>query len=68
MYTVHATLLRDGKAVDEEDVPFGIREFHFDANQGFFLNGVHHKVLGVACTPTAARWERRFRWRCGSGG
>jgi beta-galactosidase len=48
MYTVHATLLRDGKAVDEEDVPFGIREFHFDANQGFFLNGVHHKVLGVA--------------------
>jgi beta-galactosidase len=69
MYTVHATLLRNGKAVDEEVVPFGIREFHFDADQGFFLNGVHHKVLGVAlhtdggavgtAVPLAV-WERRL--------
>jgi beta-galactosidase len=69
MYTVHATLLRDGKAVDEESVPFGIREFHFDADQGFFLNGVHHKVNGVAihtdggavgtAVPLAV-WERRL--------
>jgi beta-galactosidase len=48
MYTIHATLLRDGKPVDSEDVPFGVREFHFDADQGFFLNGAHHKILGVA--------------------
>ena len=69
MYTVHATLLRDGKAVDDEDVPFGIREFHFDADQGFFLNGVHHKVYGVAlhtdggAVGTAVPlgvWERRL--------
>ena len=69
MYTVHATLLRDGKPVDDEAVPFGIREFHFDADQGFFLNGVHHKVLGVAlhtdggavgtAVPLAV-WERRL--------
>jgi beta-galactosidase len=69
LYTAHATLLRDGKAVDEEDVPFGIREFHFDADQGFFLNGVHHKVYGVAlhtdggavgtAVPLAV-WERRL--------
>ena len=69
LYTVHATLLRDGKAVDDEDVPFGIREFHFDANKGFFLNGVHHKVYGVAlhtdggavgtAVPLAV-WERRL--------
>ncbi len=69
MYTVRATLLRNGKAVDEEDVPFGIREFHFDADQGFFLNGVHHKVYGVAlhtdggavgtAVPLAV-WERRL--------
>ncbi len=69
MYTVRATLLRDGKPVDEEVVPFGIREFHFDADQGFFLNGVHHKVLGVAlhtdggavgtAVPLAV-WERRL--------
>jgi beta-galactosidase len=69
LYTVHATLLRDGKAVDDEDVPFGIREFRFDANKGFFLNGVHHKVYGVAlhtdggavgtAVPLAV-WERRL--------
>jgi beta-galactosidase len=69
MYTVHATLLRDEKVVDEEDVPFGIREFHFDADKGFFLNGVHHKVYGVAvhndggavgtAVPLAV-WEKRL--------
>jgi len=69
MYTVHATLLRDGKAVDDEDVPFGVREFHFDPDKGFFLNGVHHKVYGVAlhtdggavgtAVPLAV-WERRL--------
>jgi beta-galactosidase len=69
LYTVHATLLRDGKPVDNEDVPFGIREFHFDADQGFFLNGIHHKVYGVAlhtdggAVGTAVPlgvWERRL--------
>jgi beta-galactosidase len=69
LYTVHATLLCDGKAVDEEAVPFGVREFHFDANQGFFLNGVHHKIYGAAlhtdggavgtAVPLAV-WERRL--------
>jgi beta-galactosidase len=69
LYTVHATLLRDGKAVDNEDVPFGIREFHFDADKGFFLNGVHHKVYGVALHTDGGTvgtavplgvWERRL--------
>jgi beta-galactosidase len=69
MYTAHATLLRDGKVVDDEDVPFGIREFHFDADKGFFLNGIHHKVYGAAmhtdggavgtAVPLAV-WERRL--------
>jgi len=69
LYTVHATLLRDGKAVDEEAVPVGLREFHFDANQGFFLNGVHHKIYGVGLHTDAgalgtavplAAWQRRL--------
>jgi beta-galactosidase len=69
LYTVHATLMRDGKAVDDEDVPFGVRAFNFDANKGFFLNGVHHKVYGVALHTDAgalgtavplAAWERRL--------
>lgn len=48
LYKVQATIVRNGKPVDQETVPFGIREFHFDADQGFFLNGVHHKIYGVA--------------------
>jgi beta-galactosidase len=69
LYTVHATLLRDDKPVDDESVPFGVREFHFDADKGFFLNGVHHKIYGVALHTDAgamgtavplAQWERRL--------
>jgi beta-galactosidase len=69
MYTARAMVLRNGKVVDDEDVPFGIREFHFDADQGFFLNGVHHKIYGVGlhtdggavgtAVPLAV-WERRL--------
>jgi beta-galactosidase len=69
LYAAHATIMRDDKAIDDEDVPFGIREFHFDADKGFFLNGVHHKVYGVAVHTDAgaigtavplAVWERRL--------
>jgi beta-galactosidase/beta-glucuronidase len=70
LYKVQATLLRNGEPVDSEIDPFGIREFHFDADQGFFLNGVHHKIFGAAvhtdggAVGTAVPlgvWERRLR-------
>ncbi len=69
LYTVHATLLQDKKPIDDETVPFGIREFHFDPNRGFFLNGTHHKIYGVALHTDAgalgtavplAAWQRRL--------
>ena len=69
LYTAHVTLLRNGKPIDNEDVRFGIREFRFDPNQGFFLNSVHHKIYGVALHTDAgalgtavplAAWERRL--------
>ena len=69
LYTAKVTLLRDGKAIDNEDVPFGIREFHFDPDKGFVLNGVHHKIYGVALHTDAgalgtavplAAWRRRL--------
>jgi beta-galactosidase len=69
LYTVHATLLSNGKPIDDEIVPFGIREFHFDPDQGFFLNGRHHKIYGVALHTDAgalgtavplAAWQRRL--------
>jgi beta-galactosidase len=69
MYRVVATILENGKPIDDEVVPFGIREFHFDPDQGFFLNGKHHKIYGVALHTDAgalgtavplAAWERRL--------
>ena len=69
LYTIHATVIEDKRTIDEEVVPFGIREFHFDPDKGFFLNGRHHKIYGVAlhtdggafgtAVPLAV-WERRL--------
>ena len=58
-----------GAILDEEAVPFGIREFHFDAATGFWLNGRNFKIKGVclhhdggafgAAVPLRV-WERRL--------
>jgi beta-galactosidase len=70
MYKASVSVVADGKTVDNEVVPFGIREFHFDAKTGFWLNGKNFKVKGVclhhdgsafgAAVPLAV-WERRFK-------
>jgi beta-galactosidase len=54
---------------DDELAPFGIREFHFNPDTGFWLNGRNFKIKGVAihadggafgiAGPTAV-WERRL--------
>ncbi len=36
------------QAVDDDHVPFGIREFHFDPDTGFWLNGRNFKIKGAA--------------------
>jgi beta-galactosidase len=42
------TVLRSGKEVfDAYETPFGIRSIRFDADEGFFLNGQHVKILGT---------------------
>jgi len=62
--------VRDGKTIlDDETVTFGIREFRFDADTGFWLNGRNFKLKGVclhhdasafgAAVPLRA-WERRL--------
>jgi beta-galactosidase len=48
MYRAVVDVLRDGKASDEDSVSFGIREFHFDAATGFWLNGRNFKIYGAA--------------------
>jgi beta-galactosidase len=63
--------IRDGKKVlDEQITPFGIREFHFDADTGFWLNGKNFKIKGVclhhdggafgAAVPLGI-WEQRLK-------
>jgi beta-galactosidase len=46
-YRVVSKIISDGKTLDEVTTPFGIREFHFDADRGFFLNGNNLKIKGV---------------------
>lgn len=35
------------RVLDKMAIPYGIRFFEFDADQGFFLNGKHQKLIGV---------------------
>jgi len=59
LYHLEIEVIAAGKVIDTLTTPFGIRSLHFDANQGFLLNGqslklkggcVHHDngVLGAA--------------------
>lgn len=43
------TVIRDekGDILDESVETFGLRWFRFDANEGFFLNGKHLKLIGT---------------------
>ncbi|MDT0478712.1 glycoside hydrolase family 2 TIM barrel-domain containing protein [Streptomyces doebereineriae] len=46
-YTLETELRRGGKLVDTYRTPFGLRTFRFDPDEGFHLNGTHHKIKGV---------------------
>jgi beta-galactosidase len=71
------SVLRGGAAVlDEQTSTFGIREARFEAETGFWLNGVNLKIKGVclhhdagalgAAVPLDA-WRRRFELLRGVG-
>ncbi len=47
LYTLKSHIKSGDKTVDEIETPFGVRTATFDANQGFFLNGVSTKLRGV---------------------
>lgn len=41
--------LRDGlRVIDRVEQPLGVREFRFDANEGFYLNGHHVALVGAS--------------------
>ncbi|WP_030247680.1 glycoside hydrolase family 2 TIM barrel-domain containing protein [Streptomyces sp. NRRL S-455] len=46
-YTLHTELRVAGRATDTYRTVFGFRAFRFDPDEGFFLNGTHHKIKGV---------------------
>ena len=64
-----ADLRKTDPVTDDEEIPLGIREFHFDPATGFWLNGRNFKIKGVAihadggafgiAVPTAI-YERRL--------
>lgn len=48
LYTARAVLLSQGEADDEVSARFGCREFQFDKERGFLLNGKSYPLRGVA--------------------
>jgi beta-galactosidase len=48
LYDLRTTLWQNGQAVDSTKTTFGIRTIHYDADKGFFLNGQHVEIRGVA--------------------
>jgi len=47
LYTVKSCIKSGETVVDETAMPFGIRTATFDADKGFFLNGIPTKLKGV---------------------
>ena len=47
LYHLITTIKEDDKILDSCTTTFGIRTIHFDANEGFFLNGHHVKIKGT---------------------
>ena len=48
LYTARAVLYKNGEAVDEVSARFGCRNFSFDPEKGFFLNGESYPLHGVS--------------------
>ena len=69
LYRAVTTVSENGKIVDDATTIFGIREFHFDAATGFWLNGKNIKIFGCALHSEGGAvgaavplgvWERRL--------
>ena len=49
LYSAVIRLYVNNMLCDEYTLNFGIREMHFDADTGFYLNGKHIKIKGLCC-------------------
>jgi beta-galactosidase len=70
LYTVRTTVLRAGRPVDAVDTTVGFRTIRFDAQRGFFLNGLplklkgtsnHQDHAGVGVAVPDSIWDFRLR-------
>ena len=70
LYQLRTSILKNGKVIDENLQPVGIRSLQFDPNKGFALNGEWMKLKGVCihhdagCLGSAVPrkvWERRLK-------
>lgn len=69
MYNLVCHSFKDCRICDALNIPFGIRTISFDADKGFFLNGINTKIKGVcihhdagalgAAVPSDV-WKRRL--------
>jgi beta-galactosidase len=48
LYQLRTTVMQDGKPVDATTTNFGIRTLRYDKDHGFFLNGKHVEIQGLA--------------------
>ncbi len=69
LYRLVTSLIVDGEKTEENEISTGVRTLRFDANEGFFLNGVNTKLKGVCihhdagCLGAAVPrdvWKRRL--------
>jgi beta-galactosidase len=70
LYKLISRINVNSKTLDSQTAPFGVREFRFDADKGFFLNGenmklkgvcVHHDAGPVGAAVPVQMWQRRLR-------
>ncbi|MCK5457774.1 MAG: glycoside hydrolase family 2, partial [Melioribacteraceae bacterium] len=47
LYRVDSKVTFENEIIDDYETPFGIREFHFSPDSGFFLNNQNMKIKGV---------------------
>lgn len=47
LYRLKVEILDGQDVIDSQELPVGIRSFHFDAKTGFSLNGINMKLNGV---------------------
>ncbi len=47
LYSLKVTLYKNDEPIDDLITKIGFREFYFDSNKGFFLNGNHLKLKGL---------------------